>query len=65
VFTHAKLLTKNLASVAAFDAKMELILSETTRRYEYKINITFAINQLKDNVVRFMMKLAGVSFLNY
>ena len=56
---HAKLLTKNLASVVAFDAKMELRLSETTRRYEYKINITFAINQLKDNVVRFMMKLAG------
>ncbi len=56
---HAKLLTKNLASVAAFDAKMELKSSETTRRYEYKINVTFAINQLKDNIVRFMMKIAG------
>jgi hypothetical protein len=26
--------------------------------YGYKINFTFAINQLKDNVVRFTMKLA-------
>jgi hypothetical protein len=28
------------------------------RLYDYKVNFTFAINQLKDNVVRFTMKLA-------
>jgi len=54
---HAKLLTKNLAPSAIHDAK-KLKKPKNNRFYEYKINFTFAIIQLKDNVVRFIMKLA-------
>ena len=32
--------------------------SDQCQLYKYKINFTFAVNQLKDNVVRFTMKLA-------
>jgi len=55
---HAKLLTKNLAASAIHDAKRKIKKPKNTRLYEYKINFTFAINQLKDNVVRLIMKLA-------
>jgi hypothetical protein len=55
---HAKLLTKNLAACAIHDAKQKIKKPKNNRLYEYKINFTFAINQLKDNVVRFIMKLA-------
>jgi hypothetical protein len=55
---HAKLLTKNLAASAIHDAKRKIKKPKNNRLYEYKINFTFAINQLKDNVVRFMMRLA-------
>jgi hypothetical protein len=55
---HAKLLTKNLAACAIHDAKLKIKKPKNNRLYEYKINFTFAINQLKDNVVRFIMKLA-------
>ncbi|MEY8252052.1 MAG: IS4 family transposase, partial [Colwellia sp.] len=55
---HAKLLTKNLAASAIYDAKRKIKKPTKKRLYDYKINFTFAINQLKDNVVRFTMKLA-------
>lgn len=55
---HAKLLTKNLAASAIHDAKRKIKKPKRNRIYEYKINLTFAINQFKDNVVRFTMKLA-------
>ena len=55
---HAKLLTKNLSASAIHDAKRKIKKPKNTRLYEYKINFTFAINQLKDNIVRFTMKLA-------
>ena len=55
---HAKLLTKNLAVSAIQDAKRKIKKPKKNRLYEYKINFTFAINQLKDNVVRFIMRLA-------
>ena len=55
---HAKLLTKNLAASAVHDAKRKIQKPKNNRLYDYKINFTFTINQLKDNVVRFMMKLA-------
>jgi len=47
---HAKLLTKNLAASAIYDAKRKIKKHKNNRFYEYKINFTFAINQLKDNV---------------
>jgi hypothetical protein len=55
---HAKLLTKNLTASAIHDAKRKIKKSKNNRLYQYKINFTFAINQLKDNIVRFTMKLA-------
>jgi hypothetical protein len=55
---HAKLLTKNLAASAIHDAKRKIKKPKKNRLYEYKINFTFAISQLKDNIVRFTMKLA-------
>jgi hypothetical protein len=55
---HAKLLTKNLAASAIHDAKRKIKKLKNTRLYEYKINVTFAIDQLKDNVFRLIMKLA-------
>ena len=57
---HAKLLTKNLAAAAIHDAKRKIKKPKYNRLYDYKINFTFAINQLKDNVVRFTMKLADL-----
>lgn len=57
---HAKLLTKNLAASAIYDAKQKIKKPKNNRFYDYKINFTFAINQLKDNVVRFTMKLADL-----
>jgi hypothetical protein len=57
---HTKLLTKNLAASAIHDAKQKIKKAKNNRLYEYKINFTFAVNQLKDNVVRFTMKLAEV-----
>ena len=57
---HAKLLTKNLAASAMHDAKQKIKQPKNNRQYDYKINFTFAINQLKDNVVRLIMKLADI-----
>lgn len=59
---HAKLLTKNLAASAVHDAKRKIKKPKNNRLYDYKINFTSAINQLKDNVVRFTMKLATLEF---
>lgn len=55
---HAKLLTINLAAYVIYDTKRKKKKTKDNRLYEYKINFTFTINQLKDNVVRFTMKLA-------
>jgi len=55
---HAKLLTKNLTAAAIYDAKRKIKTQKMNRKNEYKANFTFAINQIKDNVVRFTMKLA-------
>jgi hypothetical protein len=52
----AKLLSKNLAASPIHDAKQKI----KKPIYDYKINFTFAINQLKDNVVRLTMKLVDI-----
>ena len=57
---HAKLLTKNLAASAIYDAKRKIKELKVNRKNEYKANFTFAINQIKDNVVRFTMRLASM-----
>jgi hypothetical protein len=42
------------------DAKRKIKKPKNNRLYQYKINFTFSINQLKDNVVRFIMRLAEI-----
>lgn len=54
----AQLLTKNLAATAIYEAKRKISKAKNNRFYDYKINFTFAISQLNDNVVRLTMKLA-------
>ncbi len=55
---YAKLLMKNLASVTLYEAHDPTDTSRKNRKYAYKLNFTFAINMLKDNIVRFMMRIA-------
>jgi hypothetical protein len=55
---HAKNLTKNLTSVAIFEAEKMNDSLGSKRKYKYKINVTHALSQIKDNIVRFMMKTA-------
>jgi hypothetical protein len=47
----AKRLTKSLETYAIHDAKRKIKKPKNKRFSQYKINFTFAINQLKDNVV--------------
>ena len=55
---YAKSLTKNLAAVSVNEAKKHIATPDKTRAYNYKINFTFAVSQLKDNIIRFMMGIA-------
>jgi hypothetical protein len=52
---HAKTLTKNLASIAIIEENGG---KQKVRKYQYKINVTHALSQLKDNVVRLLMGIA-------
>jgi hypothetical protein len=53
-------LTKNLAAFAMHYAKRKIKQPKNNRLYDYKINFTLAINQLKDNIVHFTMKLTDI-----
>jgi hypothetical protein len=53
---HAKTLTKNLASIAITEAKK---VKSNVRKCKYKINVTYAFRQLKDNVVRLLMCISN------
>lgn len=55
---HAKTLTKNLAAVAIVEADRLSSQVERKRKHHYKLNISHALNQLKDNIVRFLMGTA-------
>ena len=55
---HAAVLTKNIAAVAIFEADKIKAFKCKTRKYHYRINFSYALSQLKDNVIRFMMKVA-------
>ncbi len=55
---YAKNLTKNLVSVAVFEAEIAANITSKKRKHRYKINVHHALSQFKDNVVRFMMKIA-------
>ncbi|MBK8973427.1 MAG: hypothetical protein IPM37_19505 [Hahellaceae bacterium] len=55
---HAKTLTKNLAAVAIIEADRLSSQVERKRKHHYKLNVSHALNQLKDNIVRFLMGTA-------
>jgi len=50
---YAKVLTKNIAAVAIFEADKIKDEKYEHRKHQYKINFTYTLSQLKDNVVRF------------
>jgi hypothetical protein len=53
---HTKTLTKNLASIAIIEANK---VKSNVRKYKYKINVSHALGQLKDNVVRLLMCISN------
>lgn len=55
---HAKVLTKNIAAVAVYEADFITQEKYSHRKRKYRINFTYALSQMKDNVVRFIMALA-------
>lgn len=59
---HAKTLTKNLTSIAIIEANK---IKTSPRKYECRINVTHALSQLKDNIVRLLMDISidGLSSL--
>lgn len=54
---HAKVLTKNIAAVAIVEADILAEEKYKHRKMRYKINFTFALSQLKDNIIRFVLKI--------
>ncbi len=52
---HAKVLTKNLTSIAVLEAEKLKVATCKKRKGTYRINFTHALSQVKDNVVRFLM----------
>ena len=52
---YAKVLTKNIASVAIFEADKIKDEKYEHRKHQYKINFTYTLSQLKDNIVRFLL----------
>lgn len=60
---HAKVLTKNITALAIMDAE-EIRISEIgvrKQKYTYKINWSHALGQIKNNIVRLILKLANSS----
>ena len=52
---HAKLLTKNIAAVAIFEADKVKDEKYKQRKHQYKINFTYTLSELKDNIIRFLL----------
>jgi hypothetical protein len=55
---HAKVITKNLAAIAVYEASFIVQEKYHHRKRKYRINFTYALSQMKDNVVRFVLALA-------
>ena len=55
---HAKLLTKNLAALAIIEAENITKEKYKHRKLRYKINFTYTLSQLKDNIVRFILRIS-------
>ncbi len=56
---HAKVLTKNLAAIAMFDAEAIKKKVVKSRKRQYCINFTHALGLLKGNVIRLMLGMAA------
>ena len=52
---HAKILTKNIAAIAIREADEIKEEKYKHRKCTYKINMTYTLSQLKDNIVRFLL----------
>jgi len=57
---HAKVLTKNIAAVAVLEAEVLAKEKYRHRKLRYKINFTYTLSQLKDNIVRFVFLNATI-----
>lgn len=60
---HAKVLTKNLGAVAIIEANVLVEEQYGHREKQYKINTTFVLSQLKDNVIRFIMRIEKIDLI--
>ena len=61
---HAKVLTKNIAAVAIIEADILANEKYHHRNSLYKINFTYALSQLKDNIIRFLLRIAPSDLLD-
>lgn len=55
---HAKVLTKNIAAIAIIEVDVIAKAKYDHRKRHYKINFTYALSQLKDNIIRFIMLIS-------
>ncbi len=55
---HAKALTKNLAAIATLEATIIAKEKYKNRKRKYRIKSTFVLSQFKDNIIRFILRLA-------
>lgn len=61
---HAKVLTKNIAAVAIIEADILAYEKYQHRNSLYKINFTYALSQLKDNIIRFLLRIVPSDLLD-
>lgn len=55
---HAKTLSKNITAIAILEASPRKDKTCQNRDLSYSVNFTYALSQLKDNVVRIIMNIA-------
>ena len=60
---HAKVLTKNIAAIAVLEADLIAKEKHRNRKRKYRINFTYALSQLKDNIVRFTLRIIHLDAL--
>ena len=60
---HAKILTKNIAAIAIIKADVIAKEKYKQRKIQYKINFTYALSQLKDNIIRFVIRIVPADLL--
>lgn len=58
---HAKTLTKNIAALAVINTEPLKTYHCNQRKHVYKINLTYALSQIKDTIVRFLLHIAPLN----